>query len=120
VGTGGVAGPRGQWHFEGSAPDVTPDGKNVVFTVADPADNCGVGTTDLSGGGFRQIAVSADCGVFLADDPAVSPNGKKLAYTAGNENPQLDIVLMSKNDQCCASVFDGIDFPLNADWQPTH
>ena len=65
VGTGGVAGPRGQWHFKGTAPDVTPDGKNVVFTVADPADICGIGITDLSGGGFRQIAQSADCGVFL-------------------------------------------------------
>jgi Tol biopolymer transport system component len=120
VGTGGVAGPRGQWHYEGTAPDVTPDGKSVVFTVADPADNCGVGTTDLSGGGFRQIAQSGDCGVFAADDPAVSPNGKKLAYTAGNESPQLDVVLMSKNDQCCASIFDGIHFPFNADWQPRH
>ena len=89
VGAGGLAGPRGQWHFKGTAPDVTPDGKQVVFTVADPADNCGVGITDLSGGGFRQIAQSADCGVFAADDPAVSPNGKKLVYTAGNESPQL-------------------------------
>ena len=120
VGAAGVAGPGGQWHFHGTAPDVTPDGKHVVFTVADPADNCGVGITDLSGGGFRQIAQSGDCGVFAADDPAVSPNGKKLAYTAGNENPQLDVVLMSKQDQCCASIFDGLDFPLNADWQPKH
>src|SRR5262245_4493184 len=64
VGSGGVAGPGGQWHFKGTAPDVTPDGKNVVFTVADPGDICGVGTTDLSGAGFRQIAQSADCGVL--------------------------------------------------------
>ena len=118
VGTGGVAGPGGQWHFDGSAPDVTPDGKNVVFTVANPAEVCGVGITDLSGGGFRQIAQSADCGVFLADDPAVSPNGRKLVYTAGNENPQLDVVLMSKNDQCCAPIFTAFHFPYNADWQP--
>ncbi len=118
VGSGGVAGPGGQWHFDGTAPDVTPDGKKVVFTVANPADDCGVGITDLNGGGFRQIAQSGDCGVFAADDPAVSPNGKKLAYTAGNENPQLDVVLMSKNDQCCASIFDGLHFPYNADWQP--
>ena len=40
-----------------------------------------------------------DCGVFAADDPAVSPNGKKLVFTAGNETPQLRVVLMSKNDQ---------------------
>jgi Tol biopolymer transport system component len=118
VGAGGVAGPGGQWHFDGTAPDVTPDGKQVVFTVADPADICGIGITDLSGGGFRQIARSADCGVFAADDPAVSPNGKKLVYTAGNENPQLDVVLMSKQGQCCASIFDGLQFPYNPDWQP--
>ena len=117
VGAGGVAGPGGQWHFKGTAPDVTPDGKRVVFTVADPSDICGVGITDLSGGGFRQIAQSADCGVFAADNPAVSPNGNKLAYTAGNENPQLDVVLMSKQNQCCASIFDGLHFPYNADWQ---
>jgi Tol biopolymer transport system component len=118
VGNGGVAGPGGQWHFDGSAPDATPDGQNVVFTAASPSGNCGVGITDLAGGGFRQIAQSGDCGVFLADDPAVSPNGRKLTYTAGNENPQLDVVLMNKTDQCCASIFNGIDFPLNPDWQP--
>jgi len=27
---------------------------------------------------------------------------------------------MSKNDQCCASIFDGFHFPFNADWQPRH
>ncbi|MFC7487947.1 hypothetical protein ACOCJ7_18730 [Knoellia sp. CPCC 206453] len=118
VGAGGLAGPGGQWHFDGSAPDVTPDGKNVVFTVASPTDICGVGITDLSGGGFRQIAQGGDCGVFLADDPAVSPDGRKLAYTAGNENPQLDVALMSKNDQCCNVIFAGADFPFNPDWQP--
>jgi Tol biopolymer transport system component len=118
VGIGGFAGPGGQWHFDGSAPDVTPDGRNVVFTVASPSDICGVGITDLSGGGFRQIAQSGDCGVFLADDPAVSPDGRKVVYTAGNENPQLDVVLMNKTDQCCASIFTGSNFPLNADWQP--
>jgi Tol biopolymer transport system component len=118
VGAGGVAGPRGQWHFKGTAPDVTPDGKQVVFTVADPADICGIGTTDLSGGGFRQIAQSADCGVFAADDPAVSPNGKKLVYTAGNESPQLRVVLMSKNDQSAGAIFTPLHFPYNADWQP--
>ena len=119
VGPGGLAGPRGQWHFKGTAPDVTPDGKQVVFTVADPADICGIGTTDLSGGGFRQIAQSADCGVFAADDPAVSPNGKKLVYTAGNETPQLRVVLMNKNDQSSGAIpFNPDHFPYNADWQP--
>lgn len=118
VGTGGIAGPGGQWHFYGSAPDVTPDGRNVVFTVASPGDICGVAITDLSGGGFRQIAQGGDCGVFLADDPAVSPDGRKLAYTAGNENPQLDVALMSKSEQCCNPIFAGVDFPFHADWQP--
>ena len=119
VGPGGLAGPRGQWHFKGTAPDVTPDGKQVVFTVADPADNCGIGTTDLSGGGFRQIAQTADCGVFAADDPAVSPNGKKLVFTAGNESPQLRVVVMNKNDQSSGAIpFYPDHFPYNADWQP--
>jgi len=118
IGAGGFAGPGGQWHFEGSAPDVTPDSTRVVFSVASPGDICGIGITDLSGGGFRQVARAADCGVFLADDPAVSPNGKKLVYTTGNENPQLDVVKLSGTDQCCASIYDGLQFPYNADWQP--
>ncbi len=118
VGTGGIAGPGGQWRFHGSAPDVTPDGTHVVFTAASPSDICGVGITDLSGGGFRQIAQGGDCGVFLADDPAVSPDGRKLAYTAGNENPQLDVVLMSRDNQCCNGIFFGVDFPYNPDWRP--
>jgi Tol biopolymer transport system component len=118
VPVGGVAGPGGQWHFRGSAPDVTPDSTHVVFTVGDPADNCGIGITDLLGGGFRQIAQSGDCGVFFSDDPAVSPNGNKLVYTAGNEAPQLDVVLVAKDDQCCASILRPLHAPLNADWQP--
>ena len=118
VGTGGIAGPGGQWHFDGSAPDVTPNGLNVVFTVASPDGICGVGITDLSGGGFRQIARGGDCGVFLSDDPAVSPDGRRLVYTAGNENPQLDVVLMSADNQCCNLIFSGIDFPFNPDWRP--
>lgn len=118
VGAGGIAGPRGQWHFDGTAPDVTPDGKQVVFTVADPADICGIGITDLSGGGFRQIAQSADCGVFASDGPAVSPNGQKLVFTAGNETPQLRVVLMNGKTQCCSSIFTPLHFPYNADWQP--
>jgi Tol biopolymer transport system component len=115
---GGFAGPGGQWHFGGSAPDITPDSTHVVFTAASPSDVCGVGITDLSGGGFRQVAQSGDCGVFLADDPAVSPDGKKLAYTAGNENPQLAVVKLSGTNQCCTSILTGLHFPLNADWQP--
>ncbi len=120
VGNGGVAGPGGQWHFDGSAPHVTPDGKNVVFKVADPFDICGVGITDLSGGGFRELVGGADCGVFLADDPAVSPDGKKFAYTAGNENPRLNVGLIKDNNNryCCDDIFVGVDFPFNADWQP--
>ena len=119
IGTGGVAGPGGTWRFEHSAPDVTPDGKNVVFKAASPGGNaCGIGITDLSGAGFRLIAESGDCGVFLADAPAVSPNGRKVAYSAGNENPQLDVVFLNRQNQCCAPILESADFPLNADWQP--
>jgi len=118
ISASGIAGPGGQWHFEGTAPDVAPDSTHVVFTVSDPHDICGIGITDLSGAGFRQVADSADCGVFAADDPAVSPNGKKVAFTAGNEQPQLRVVLLAKDDQCCGSILTPLHFPRNADWQP--
>lgn len=118
VGTGGVAGPGGRWFFEGSAPDVTPDGKNVVFKTSPNSSACGIGITDLSGGGFRQIAQAGECGVFLANDPAVSPNGNKLVYSAGNENLRLEVVLMNGQTQCCGGIFGTGDAPLNADWQP--
>ena len=119
VGTGGVAGPGGRWLFEGSAPDVTPDGKNVVFKASPGfSEACGIGITDLSGGGFRSIAQSGECGVFLANDPAVSPNGNKLVFSVGNENPRLAVVLMNGQTQCCGGIFGTGDVPLNADWQP--
>lgn len=118
LGTGGVAGPGGQWHFKGSAPDVTPDSKSVLFTVGGPTDACGIGITDLSGGGFRQVVQGGDCGVFFADDPAASPNGKKVVYTGGNEAPQLDVVPIKGTNQCCGYIYDGLHAPLNADWQP--
>jgi Tol biopolymer transport system component len=118
IGSGGIAGPGGQWHFDGTTPDITPDSTHVVFTVANPSDICGVGITDLTGGGFRQIAQSADCGVFLADDPAVSPDGKKVAYTAGNETPQLRVVKLAGTDQSAGTILTPLHFPMNADWQP--
>jgi hypothetical protein len=50
--------------------------------------------------------------------PCVDTGPVAIAYTAGNENPQLDVVLVNKNDECCAPIFTGNDVPLNADWQP--
>lgn len=92
VGAGGLAQPDGIVHFFGTGPDVTPGGGRLVFTAADPSDLCGVAITDLSGGSFRFLSAPIDCGVFLSDDPAVSPDGTQVVYTAGNENPQLDVV----------------------------
>lgn len=118
IGSAGIAGPGGQWHFDGTSPDITPDSTHVVFTVANPSDICGVGITDLTGGGFRQIAQSADCGEFLADDPAVSPDGRKVAFTAGNETRQLRVVKLAGTDQSAGTILTPLHFPMNADWQP--
>ena len=93
VGSAGVAGPGGMWHFEGTAPDVSPDG-NCRFTVSAPSGSeCDIGAVDLSGNNFRSLASSGDCGVFASDDPAFSPNGKKFVWTGGNETPSLRVGL---------------------------
>lgn len=120
VGVAGLAQPNGQVHFAGSGPDVTPDGSHVLFTAASPTGGCGVAITDLSGGGFRFVSTPVDCGVFFSDDPAVSPDGQLLVYTAGNENPQLDVVTVAGSDQCCNPIYETgtNDFPFRPDWQP--
>ncbi len=120
VGVVGLAQPDGRIRFHGTGPDVTADGRSVVFTAATLSDSCGVAIADLSGGGFRFLSAPIDCGVFLSDDPAVSPDGKQVVYTAGNENPQLDLVRTNGSQQCCHPIYERgtSDFPTRPDWQP--
>jgi hypothetical protein len=91
-----------------------------VFTANNASDLCGVAVTDPSGGNFRFVSSPIDCGVFLSDDPAVSPDGQLLVYTTGNENPQLDVISVSESQQCCNPIYESgsSEFPLRADWQP--
>jgi Tol biopolymer transport system component len=120
VGVAGLPTPEGQFFAIDTGPDVTPDGSHVVFTAAhdQPSGNYCIAITDLSGGGFRCLSIEYESGVFLADDPAVSPDGTLVVYTTGNENPQLDVITTSGSDQCCNAIYSGIDFPLRPDWQP--
>lgn len=122
VGVNGLAQPDGQVFFWGTGPDVTPGGGRVVFTAADPFGGCGVAITDLSGGGFRFLSVPIDCGVFLSDEPAVSPDGTQVVFTAGNENPQLNVVSTAGTRQPGRNIYESgtNDFPLRPDWQPRH
>jgi Tol biopolymer transport system component len=120
VGTAGLPTPEGQFLFSGTGPDVTPDGSHVVFTALDQASgNYCIAITDLSGGGFRCLSSTIEW-VFLADDPAVSPDGRLVVYTTGNENPQLDVLTVSGSGQCCNIIYASgtNDFPLRPDWQP--
>jgi Tol biopolymer transport system component len=121
VGVNGLPTPRGQFLFFGTGPDVTPDGSHVVFTALDQASgNYCIAMTDLSGGGFRCLSSKIEGGVFLADDPAVSPDGRLVVYTTGNENPQLDVITTSGSDQSGNLIYASgtNDFPLRPDWQP--
>jgi Tol biopolymer transport system component len=120
VGVDGLAQPDGRVFFWGTGPDVTPGGGRVVFTATDPFGGCGVAITDLSGGGFRFLSVPIDCGVFLSDDPAVSPDGTQVVFSAGNENPQLQVVRTDGTRQVGRNIYESgtNDFPLRPDWQP--
>ena len=121
VGVAGLPTPEGQFLFFGTGPDVTPDGSHVVFTaLAQASGNYCIAITDLSGGGFRCLSSKIEGGVFLADDPAVSPDGRLVVYTTGNENPQLDVITTSGSGQGGNLIYASgtNDFPLRPDWQP--
>ncbi len=120
IGTAGVAGPGGQWLYEGTSPDVSPDGTRVAVNFEQPPsyNPCEIADVTLSGTGLRDLASSGDCGAFMSDDPAYSPDGKRLVWAGGDDSPQLDLVLLKNPPVKVGGIWNGIDFPLNPDWQP--
>jgi Tol biopolymer transport system component len=121
VGVAGLATPQGQVLVLNTGPDVTPDGSHVVFTALhQTSGQYYIAITDLSGGGFRRLSSQIEGGVFLADDPAVSPDGRLVVYTTGNEDPQLDVITTSGSGQGGNRIYASgtNDFPLRPDWQP--
>lgn len=117
VGAAGLAQPDGQVFFAGTGPDVTPDGSHVVFRGAEANSNTGIAITDLSGGGLRFL-VGPEDNVVERADPAVSPDGTRVVYTTGNENPQLDVVSIDGGGSRFLYESNSNDFPTRPDWQP--
>lgn len=119
VGIDGVAQQGDRVFFDRTGPDVTPDGRHVVFSAAHSGGNsCGIAITDLSGGGVRFLSETVECGVFAYDDPAVSPDGKRVVFTAGNDNPKLEVVSTSGSNDPGRTIYTSGDFPTRPDWQP--
>lgn len=124
VGPEGV-GPEGFDHayFWLSRPDVTPDSSRVVFAARNPeagdSREVGIAEVDLNGRNSRWI-VRGDS-LFLYGYPSVSPDGRSVVYTAGNEEPQLKSDCLTAGDLECDRVSlssHSEDHPLRPDWGP--
>lgn len=118
VGDAGITAPGGPWVYYGTTVDVSPDGQSVIWEANGADDSSDDVRTDLAGGDLVLIYSGGDDCCFLADDPAFSPDGRFIVTTAGDDNPQLDVV---DNDGSTddTDIYEGGDyFPQQADWQP--
>ncbi len=88
----------------------------MVFRGAEADSDWGIAIADLSGGGFRFLTSPID-NVFARDDPAVSPDGKLVVYTDGNENPQLSMAYIGGGTTPFYYPSHS-DYPTRPDWQP--
>lgn len=89
----------------------------MVFLVSiDDSDYRGLVVSDLRGRDARFVYETDS--LFITGDPAFSPDGMAVVFSAGNENPQLKSVCLI--DECTdvhvSSHSD--DYPLRADWRP--
>ena len=110
------------YRLNASDPDVSPDGQWITFDSGDtgqPGTKGDIHVMPIDGGRKRTLTNSArlvEDGPFeLAQNPAFSPNGRRILYTQFHTGSS-DLVVMKVNGSGKHTILGGRRFPNRADW----
>ena len=110
------------FRLNASHPDVSPDGQWVIFDSGDsgaPGKTGNIYLKPIDGGKKKALTdedpLTEGGGLVLAQNPAFSPNGRKVVYTQFLDT-STDLVVMKVNGSHKHTILGGSRFPNKADW----
>jgi TolB protein len=111
------------YRLNASKSDVSPDGQWIAFDSGDsgaPGVRGGIYLLRADGSGKKKVLtqdppLQEDGPFVLAQNPAFSPNGRRIVYTQF-QPPGSDLVVMKVNGSGKHTILGGKRFPNKADW----
>jgi TolB protein len=110
------------YRLNASDPDVSPDGQWITFDSGDtglPGTKGDIHVMRIDGGRKRTLTnndrLVADGPFELAQNPAFSPNGRRILYTQFHTESS-DLVVMKTNGSGKHTILGGQRLPNRADW----
>ena len=111
------------WGRQNSAPDWSPDGKQIAFDSGDIGRQGSVGDVwvmNANGSGKRRLThtrpVNRAAGFVITNNPVWSPDGTQLMYTQWHDDEPATIDRINSDGSGRTTVVTGGDFVNKVDW----
>ncbi|HUQ00112.1 MAG TPA: hypothetical protein VM093_06595 [Aeromicrobium sp.] len=111
------------WGRQNSAPDWSPDGKQIAFDSGDVGRQGSVGDVwvmNANGSGKRRLThtrpVSRAAGFVITNNPVWSPDGTQLMFTQWHDDQPTTIDRINSDGTGQTTIVTGGDFVNKVDW----
>ncbi|CCH79109.1 exported hypothetical protein [Nostocoides japonicum T1-X7] len=112
----------GVTYYSENRPDISPDGKRVIWFGRDAdLEAGGIFTTNLTGRGSTMVSGGNVDAELYSGDPAVSPDGKVVAFGYGYDESQISSACIAPSgcgNQYYYRMPDPDQWTTSLDWQP--